>query len=46
MKTYSTVSAKAYNRATFIVCSIIALIVVIALITGNVNGFNNTYLAK
>jgi hypothetical protein len=46
MKTYSTVSAKAYNRATFIVCGVITLIVIIALITGNINGFNNTYLSK
>lgn len=46
MKTYSTVSAKSYNTATFIVCGVIILIVVIALLTGDVNGFNHTYLSK
>ncbi len=46
MKTYSVVNKKAYDRATFIVCGIITLIVILALISGNINGFDNSYISK
>lgn len=46
MKTYSTVNAKTYNISAWVFCTAIALLVIYALVFGNVNGFDNAYISK
>lgn len=46
LKTTATVNEKTFNRVAFIVCAVILSLVIFALLTGDIRGFNNTYLSK